>query len=499
MNVLATIKSRAVGSAATVCSSVVSGVRRSVTKSQSVISSLDRWISPLKSFFSMKKVGFAFLLLYVVFVLIALRILSREHIASPVPGTFVRHTYSYKPKRPVASVNATECYPNQEEVLKPYYHRLDDQTYFLNAYFDQRQGSYIRILSLRRNFAAEVRWNQVYCLVNSAVNHSLIAVPAQDHPLHDNNNNIYGGYILSCNVQGILFENPCKVRLSHHKVLDDHMVTMPTIRLKEQFFYENTFGLCTPPLHDVITQPQLVEFIEVHRLLGVNHFNFYQYQGHPDDPYNNPNINQVLKHYRDAGIVTVFPWKLPINPENNIWSYGKALAIQHCLYSNIGKYRYLVFSDIDEFLIPHSTSTWRGMMEHIDTDRSTGYCAESAIFPPEVTVPLRTLASLRRTENVDTKHIKCIVRPERLLEMGSEGIIKGMDENWPISIMDTGVAMVHHYKFCSMDWDFHNCFDYVIDKCMLRFAEPLKENFKDAMLRISGYRMPAMETQQEQT
>lgn len=454
---------------------------------------LDKWVTPVKSFLSFKRVGLTFLVLYVVFVVIALKVLGREQLSTPVPGTFVRHTYSFKPKMPVSNHTSTACQATEDEALKPYFHRLDDQTFFLNAFFDQRQGSHIRVLSMRRNFASEVRWNQVYCLVNSAVNHSLMVVPAEAHPLHDNNDNIYGGYILSCNVRGIIFENPCKVRLSHYKVLDDRTVTVPTVTLQEKYFNRASFGICTPPIYGVITQNQLVEFIELNRLFGAEHFFFYQYQGHPEEQYNNPNINQVLKFYKDAGLVTIFPWRLPVNPEYNVWGYGKALAIQHCLYANMWKYSHLAFTDIDEYIVPHNTPSWTAMIEDIDNGVSSGYCAQSAFFPPEVTAPLRVLESMRRTENVDTKHIKCLVRPERLLEMGSEGIIKGMDEHWPMSIVDPEVALVHHYKWCTTESGFHNCFDYVMDKCMTRYEQTLRENYRDAILRIAGYKLTAID------
>ena len=150
------------------------------------------------------------------------------------------------------------------------------------------------------------------------------------------------------------------------------------------------------------------------------------------------------------------------------------------------RYKYLVFNDLDEYLIPHSTNTWEAMMTNIDKEGASGYCAQSAYFPPEVTESLRTLHSFKRTETINTKHIKCIIRPERVFDMGSEGINKAYDENWPMTVIDPEIALVHHYKWCNADWDFHNCLDFVTDECVSRYEVQLRENFRSTALILSG-------------
>ena len=257
---------------------------------------LDRWMKPIQDYLTFKRVGIAFLVFYVLFMLLALKVLQREHLQTPVPGTYIRNTYSFKPRRPSVNITTTsECHANEAEVIKPYFYRLDDQTYFTNAYFDKRHGGpYIRILALRRNSAVAIHTKPLFCLINSAVNHSLMAVPAEIHVLHDNNDNEYGGYILTCNARGILYDNPCKVRLSYQQGLSDQLVTIPLVTLQERYFYTSSFAVCTPPLHGVVTQNQLIEFIELNRLMGAEHFYFYLYMGNPHETYINPNVEQVI-------------------------------------------------------------------------------------------------------------------------------------------------------------------------------------------------------------
>jgi hypothetical protein len=92
----------------------------------------------------------------------------------------------------------------------------------------------------------------------------------------------------------------------------------------------------------------LREWIEYHRLIGVDHF--YLYNTGSTDPY-----RQRLKEYVRRGIVTLVEWPdMTGYPEDAMW----ALGIQLPAYENAIHYlakdqtKWLVFVDIDEFLLP---------------------------------------------------------------------------------------------------------------------------------------------------
>ena len=57
-----------------------------------------------------------------------------------------------------------------------------------------------------------------------------------------------------------------------------------------------------------------------------------------------------------AGLVTVYPWKLPVK-EDEVWHYGWKLAMHHCLLTSTWHFKYLLFSDLDEFLVPRGDIT----------------------------------------------------------------------------------------------------------------------------------------------
>jgi len=92
----------------------------------------------------------------------------------------------------------------------------------------------------------------------------------------------------------------------------------------------------------------LKEWIEFHRLVGVDHF--YLYNIESTDRY-----RDVLKNYIREGVVTLIHWPdLSKNQSDEIW----ALGMQIPAYENAVKYtaikdtKWLVFVDIDEFLLP---------------------------------------------------------------------------------------------------------------------------------------------------
>lgn len=83
--------------------------------------------------------------------------------------------------------------------------------------------------------------------------------------------------------------------------------------------------------------PFLREFIEYHRLIGVEHM--YLYNNNSSDNY-----LDVLDEYINDGFVSLIDW------EKN---YAQCEAYQHC-YDNFRKETFwLAFIDIDEFIVPH--------------------------------------------------------------------------------------------------------------------------------------------------
>lgn len=96
---------------------------------------------------------------------------------------------------------------------------------------------------------------------------------------------------------------------------------------------------------------QLVEFIELHGLLGATHVTLY------NDTVG-AEAGCALKYYEAKGLVTVLPWHhLDMISQHEIRTEGLFAALNDCLYRSMYKYEYVALVDLDEFIIPRHNDT----------------------------------------------------------------------------------------------------------------------------------------------
>jgi hypothetical protein len=81
--------------------------------------------------------------------------------------------------------------------------------------------------------------------------------------------------------------------------------------------------------------PYLAEWIEFHRLVGVEHFFLYDNRSTDDHM-------DVLAPYREEGIVTLRDWDVPLLDQRDTYD--------HCLKADRERSRWIAFIDLDEFL-----------------------------------------------------------------------------------------------------------------------------------------------------
>jgi hypothetical protein len=95
--------------------------------------------------------------------------------------------------------------------------------------------------------------------------------------------------------------------------------------------------------------PYLKEWVEYHRMIGVDHF--WLYDNDSQDEW-----EEVLSPYIKEGLVEVFPW----GGRENTHYYPVHLqieALKDALYKAKGKVAWLAFIDIDEFFLPKKEKT----------------------------------------------------------------------------------------------------------------------------------------------
>jgi len=132
------------------------------------------------------------------------------------------------------------------------------------------------------------------------------------------------------------------------------------------------FGVCVPPLFGRVRPRTVIEFIEMTRLLGAQHFIFYASNSviNDDVQTSDVDIGQVLRLYVDRGLATVIPWTLPpvtSSSSSGIWYGGQLQAINDCLYRSMHAFDRVVFNDLDEYVVARwPLSDWSLMADRFD-------------------------------------------------------------------------------------------------------------------------------------
>lgn len=151
--------------------------------------------------------------------------------------------------------------------------------------------------------------------------------------------------------------------------------------------------------------PYMREWIEFHRLMGVEHF--FLYNNLSDDNY-----IEVLEEYIENGIVTLRDWPEPWGKGIQPRMYGQ------CLEQDGSKCRWIAFIDLDEFLFaPGSGSlqatlkdfeSFPGVVVNWQNYGSSGYKNK----PDGLVIERFTMKA--KTDWIRNRHVKSIVDPAKV-------------------------------------------------------------------------------------
>ena len=67
-------------------------------------------------------------------------------------------------------------------------------------------------------------------------------------------------------------------------------------------------------------------------------------------------------------------------PKNSIPHFGQTLSINECAYRNMYMVKYLIYTDLDEFIVPRKSIGWSDMMKQIENDEYGSYMFRNAFF-----------------------------------------------------------------------------------------------------------------------
>lgn len=118
--------------------------------------------------------------------------------------------------------------------------------------------------------------------------------------------------------------------------------------------------------------PYLLEWIEFHRLVGVDHFFLYDNDGGPE-------TEVLLRSYIEEGIVTRHRWtQYDGSRHDRPTGFGRRdknhLAFGHAARNHAKQCDWLMKIDLDEFLLPMAGNHLRPLIARYDRNRVRGLC-----------------------------------------------------------------------------------------------------------------------------
>jgi len=160
----------------------------------------------------------------------------------------------------------------------------------------------------------------------------------------------------------------------------------------------------------------LKEWIDYHRLIGVEHF--YMYDNMSDD-----NSYKILEPYINEGVVEYIRWEGTYATEKEWWHVQRGAYIDAVRRAK-GRSKWLAIIDTDEFIVPIEDHNLRAFLD--DFDDFGGVCISWVFYGssgiqkiPENTWMVEQLLSRADLSFSLHKLIKSIVRPERVDETTS--------------------------------------------------------------------------------
>ena len=350
-----------------------------------------------------------------------------------------------------------------------------------SAYMDVRNGRYLRFISIAYRDEEDITEKFVCHFQGGRYSVGKFYRTCEDHM------QLYAAYVISCPIpktenirnifkNGVMISNSTKSASSLIRVnINSNIPSNP----------KKMFNVCIPPLFGNVTADKIIEFVEVNKLLGANHFTFYR-----ENSANNTNLINALNRYARDGDVTVIPWKLPGN-YNDIWYHGQSVSVWDCLFRNMYEFDYIAFQDIDEFIVPKAVKTWKTMIDSLlrvrkDGDRIAAFRFKSAVFDNgRKTLPkfskniqsLLTLYTIWRDKSIDSTRTKLIVDPLKVFELGIHHLSKPISDHFITLDIDGKDALLHHYKECQ-EQKRSDCKEFVQDITLWRYHQDIVNNVR---------------------
>ncbi len=235
--------------------------------------------------------------------------------------------------------------------------------------------------------------------------------------------------------------------------------------------------------------PWLKEWIEYHRIVGVDHFLLYNNES-------GDNFKQVLKPYIDQNIVELLPWpSKPLEKKMNDWVNKVQIP---CYNEGIrrmkGKTHWLAIIDCDEFIVPVNKKNINLLLKDFETKGGLvinwiNYGNSGIWTLPKGNLLIENMIFRGPIQSAMNKWTKVIVQPKHVLEMtephsvllknGKKLCYSDYTEfSLPRRKIITSDIVINHYPTRTVKY----CVEHKIPRKEMFYQRPLSEEEKEALI-----------------
>ena len=258
------------------------------------------------------------------------------------------------------------------------------------------------------------------------------------------------------------------------------------------------FGMCVSVTYWRADPAKVVEWLELHRMMGVAEVTIY------NDSISTDTLI-VLRYYAETGFVDLrqAPNCMPDSGETSYFM-NMSPVINDCMYRNMYRYKKVICVDFDEVIVPRIRDNYRAMIDYVDYIQPRSHPFKSYMFrntyfwldfTPISERPkfLTTTRYLTRIHPSDYGvSVKCITDPlicEGLQNHVCWHVIKGYRKgSWLIEV-DPNVAMNQHYKKCHLltaqECQHTMAYNSTEDRIMMRFEKQLEYQTAEVLIKLN--------------
>ena len=239
------------------------------------------------------------------------------------------------------------------------------------------------------------------------------------------------------------------------------------IPIKFPIYSTKIFGVCTDSqLFGSVKSKSVLESIEVNRILGAEWFTIYVYNVGKD-------MLRLLQEYVTESIAEVVRlWGTGI--PSSVHYHGQTLSINECAYRNMFRVKYLVYIDLDEFIVPRRSLNWLSMMDDLEKSDYATYVFQHVFFlnknddkniTNQKTIDFscngsrgnmdwpKFLSHIYRSPKVYPSRVKSkyITKPLYTNRVGVHEVFEHWSEFLDSYVVSEETALLHHYRLFEKD------------------------------------------------